>query len=717
SMFALKMDASGNILWLADLQASKAGVSRHMVVDSLGNFYNSGLFIGIADFDPGPNQHILTSSQNGDYLSGYIRKLDPQGNLLWVKQMDGDFRNSLEMAYLKLDNEGALYLGGSSRGEVDIDPSPNIELIGFADTTAAYMSKFSSEGDFIWAESFLTISLYGEIIDVAFDRDNNIFSTGNYTYPFDLDPGPGTFTLSANGAVPDFYLAKFKQDGCAALFIQLDSITDVDCDNLGYISLHAEGASGPVNYQWNTTPPSTDSFLVLSRGGFYEIQISDSSGCEKKANYLIQGPQNDTTTDVRVNIFTDAARPGFPFCAWIDASNQSCIPISGELRIVLDSLLILDNANPDTTRGDTLIWYVNNLNYDSSGLMEKIETAVSLQAMIGQEVCVYTALVASMGNMDTLLYKGNLCTDIINGFDPNDMLVSPEGECEEGFILNEQPLTYTIRFQNTGNAEAINIFLLDTLDTDLDPGSMRILGQSHEPMITELIDDRILKFSFDNINLPDNTSNEPQSHGYVIYEILPKANRTVGSEIENRAGIYFDFNEAIVTNTVRNTITDEIPSYDLGISQRGGSLIADQAADPGISFQWVDCTNGNREIPGATSQSFSPEENGSYLVRIREGGCEALSECISLNTVNLEGELLTALQVYPNPVSDKVHIELGETFFDIAISLYHANGQLISRQKIPATDQFSLKLPEQSGIYFLKIEADDKRGQLKLLKR
>ncbi|MEM6805105.1 MAG: hypothetical protein AAF696_27160, partial [Bacteroidota bacterium] len=46
SMFALKMDASGNILWLADLQASKAGVSRHMVVDSLGNFYNSGLFIG-----------------------------------------------------------------------------------------------------------------------------------------------------------------------------------------------------------------------------------------------------------------------------------------------------------------------------------------------------------------------------------------------------------------------------------------------------------------------------------------------------------------------------------------------------------------------------------------------------------------------------------------------------------------------------------------------
>jgi len=120
-------------------------------------------------------------------------------------------------------------------------------------------------------------------------------------------------------------------------------------------------------------------------------------------------------------------------------------------------------------------------------------------------------------------------------------------------------LTYTIRFQNTGNADAINIFLLDTLSSDLEINSLKILGKSHEPMITEFLPGNILKFRFDNINLPDSMSNEAQSHGYVVFEISPKENLPIGTVISNSAAIYFDFNPPIITNTVISTYTDSIP--------------------------------------------------------------------------------------------------------------------------------------------------------------
>ncbi len=63
-----------------------------------------------------------------------------------------------------------------------------------------------------------------------------------------------------------------------------------------------------------------------------------------------------------------------------------------------------------------------------------------------------------------------------------------------------------------------------------------------------------MKFRFDNIHLPDSLSNEPQSHGYFIYEVQQFPNLTQATQIRNTAYIYFDFNPPIVTNTVLNTI-------------------------------------------------------------------------------------------------------------------------------------------------------------------
>jgi hypothetical protein len=73
-------------------------------------------------------------------------------------------------------------------------------------------------------------------------------------------------------------------------------------------------------------------------------------------------------------------------------------------------------------------------------------------------------------------------------------------------------------------------------------------------MTWRLYGEGILEFFFDNINLPDSTSDEPGSHGFVQFSIRPKTGLAVGEVIENTAFIYFDFNEAVVTNTVLTKI-------------------------------------------------------------------------------------------------------------------------------------------------------------------
>ena len=138
-------------------------------------------------------------------------------------------------------------------------------------------------------------------------------------------------------------------------------------------------------------------------------------------------------------------------------------------------------------------------------------------------------------------------------YDPNNKLAFPEGYAEPEFIANER-ITYTINFQNTGNYPAVNVLIRDTLDLDvLDLSSFEFIESSHN-RFTTLSGDGVLEFSFANIYLPDSTSNEPESKGWVRFSIAPHPDLPHMTQIDNKAEIYFDINEPIITNTESRTI-------------------------------------------------------------------------------------------------------------------------------------------------------------------
>lgn len=348
------------------------------------------------------------------------------------------------------------------------------------------------------------------------------------------------------------------------LQIYFDSITDVNCNLSGSIKVLGLFGTPPYTFDWQNLG-STDSVITVTTPGIYTCTVTDSNNDSKTGSLLISGPTSLVGNDLKTTLITNSFRPGFDATAWLNAFNDGCIPVSGQLKLAYDPLLDFVSSTPAPTsqNGDTLIWDFTDITYDSAHLTPQIVFNTSTQAVIGDTIHFTTIMTPIAGDADTTNNVKYYSSPVVNGYDPNIKSVYPVGKCDVGYIKQDQLLTYTVQFQNTGNSEAINIAVIDSLDTDLDVNTVRVVGRSH-PMWTEVLPGNVLKFHFDNIQLPDSTNNEPESHGYVIFEVKPVSTLlNQNTEISNLADIYFDFNPPIRTNEVSNLIfQNDLDNYN-----------------------------------------------------------------------------------------------------------------------------------------------------------
>jgi uncharacterized repeat protein (TIGR01451 family) len=206
--------------------------------------------------------------------------------------------------------------------------------------------------------------------------------------------------------------------------------------------------------------------------------------------------------------------------------------------------------------GDTLVWNVADIN--NIGNFGYWDYAVSVttctNATVGDSACITMMVLPTNADFNITNNIFTRCFAIGVSYDPNYKEVTPKGYGVQGYIpASSNELTYTLHFQNTGTAKAINIYLLDTMSTNLDLSTIEIISSSHTVQ-PYLLSGRTMKFMFAYINLPDSTSDEKHSHGYVTYRIKPNAGLVPGTQIKNTGYIYFDYNSPIVTNTTLNTI-------------------------------------------------------------------------------------------------------------------------------------------------------------------
>ena len=149
------------------------------------------------------------------------------------------------------------------------------------------------------------------------------------------------------------------------------------------------------------------------------------------------------------------------------------------------------------------------------------------------------------------------CNQVITSYDPNDKTGYPLGVGSQHFIAPNGDIEYVIRFQNTGTDTAFTVTIRDTLATDLDIFSV-VSGVSSHNYTFQMYGPRVLEWTFSNILLPDSTTDEQNSHGFVTFSVDQNPELPNGTEINNSVGIYFDFNEPIITNTTSHIVNREI---------------------------------------------------------------------------------------------------------------------------------------------------------------
>ncbi len=176
---------------------------------------------------------------------------------------------------------------------------------------------------------------------------------------------------------------------------------------------------------------------------------------------------------------------------------------------------------------------------------------------IGTPVVIRGYVRSALPEAVLLNNKDIITTTVVGSYDPNDKQVEPAYVTPEMLDVAE-PLEYVIRFQNTGNYPADQVEIIDTLAANLQWNSLRMMASSH-PCTWTISPDGVVKFLFADIFLPDSVSNEPESHGFVKFSILPIEGLEIGDKVANFCDIYFDFNAPIRTNTADMSVVLFLP--------------------------------------------------------------------------------------------------------------------------------------------------------------
>lgn len=251
------------------------------------------------------------------------------------------------------------------------------------------------------------------------------------------------------------------------------------------------------------------------------------------------------------------------------------------------------------------------------------------------------------------------CLTIQGSYDPNDKQVSPLGFTEQQIVPPGTALDYAIRFQNTGSDTAFTVYITDTLSTHLDPERIEMGIASHPCVLgmhTTKEGKTILHWQFDNIRLPDSTTNPTGSQGFLRFRIFPKEDLPLGTQVLNEAAIYFDFNPPVITNRVLSTFDS-------------------------LTFQEPDLSHRVRVLPDIIT-SLSPLPAGQHV------------------------------QLYPNPVSRQ---QLSAIFGSRGnLRLYTLQGQLVFRQDhLEGIRVLPLHLPQ--GFYIACAETETEVTVIKLV--
>ena len=443
----------------------------------------------------------------------------------------------------------------------------------------------------------------------AINRSQHLPSDCDFLEPSGIgEPG---FTISNVSQSPDGFVGSPDSTGYYGV-VELDTTVS-----------HTVSTTAPLYYH-------------ISTASSYTIAPGDSRCC-----YNFGIAPDTAIQDMAITV--TSAYPPFPGDTnihWLCYRNNGTITVADTITYAFDTAYRFVSAvpSPAYVSGNIAKWAYTLAPF---GLIHIAVTLVFDTVAQATDTILSVATIDPVSSDTTPLNNIDTLSEIaVNSFDPNEKTVSPNSN-----VIQGEALTYTIHFQNTGTAAAQNIIVRDTLDSNLNAATFRLLGSSH-PVKYTLKGAGVIEFDFQDIQLPDSGASRAGSHGFVEFSVKVKSNLTSnrGPAVNNRASIYFDYNAPVVTNVARATFSATAGILTAtGTNTLGLKLMPNPAKDYVTVIADAAINNGTMQVMDATGRVIlnipytqqntqiitTKFSSGLYFVKLSDGnGRSALGKLV-----------------------------------------------------------------------------------------
>jgi subtilisin-like proprotein convertase family protein len=303
-------------------------------------------------------------------------------------------------------------------------------------------------------------------------------------------------------------------------------------------------------------------FFIVNPLTYTNVRISANGGITN-INFAVT---LSSFTDLSItNIPISPPIPGFTYQHMLLYSNNGLLSASGNINFIKDTAVSMVSVSEPSAvvNSNGFTYNFTNLQpFQNRSIIATMYVPALPNVSLGQ-LLISSASINSSSGVDLIPSNNNSSSfQFVGGsYDPNDIMESHGRDILHSSFSSEDYLYYTIRFENTGNANAINISIDNLIDSKLDESTLEMVSSSHNSIMDRITN--TVNWKFNNIQLPPSDPNSNVGKGYIMYKIKPKAGYAIGDIIPNTAAIYFDTNPAVITNTFETEFVTQLstPEY------------------------------------------------------------------------------------------------------------------------------------------------------------
>lgn len=309
--------------------------------------------------------------------------------------------------------------------------------------------------------------------------------------------------------------------------------------------------------------PFTSSVLTSPKNKNYAVTCSLPTSINIVSGQVTNLPipfSNPVANDLSLNMINGPgwrSRQGFTEKLRVNVENvgnsvQNNVIVDVELPPSV--IFTLANApNGHTITNNTVSLNLGNIQpYDNINAWILYEVPVSLNPLWTK--LDWTSRITSpslASDADPLDNFDTIQTTVVAACDPNDKTPS-----QSQILPGTTDIDYHIRFQNTGSDTAYNVVVVDTLELNIPITSVIMNGSSHNYELR--VENNILIWEFNNILLPDSTTDLEGSQGYINFSTSINPNLAIDDTVQNQVQIYFDYQPPVFTNKAKTAVVQWI---------------------------------------------------------------------------------------------------------------------------------------------------------------